>query len=88
MTVGMPEPGCFDTRFDIAMVDTLARRGEEQLVEMTSILDYAESRSLRREWLGRLRRRLLALQEKLPAHQRASEVTAADALASHLRAPR
>jgi hypothetical protein len=65
MAVGMPEPGCFDTRFDIPMVDSLTPRNEGQFIELASILAYAESRSLHREWLSRLRGRLLALQEKL-----------------------
>jgi hypothetical protein len=70
MAVGMPEPGCFDTPFDIAMVDTLTPRNEGQFLELASILDYAGGRSLRGEWLGRLRSRLLALQERRSDFQR------------------
>jgi len=58
LAAGMPSPPCFDTELDVRLITKLAILNTTQLAELQSIVDYAERRGIRAEWLTLLKIRL------------------------------
>jgi len=55
---GMVSPPCFDTALDVSLIRELAILNMPQLAELQSIVDYAERRGIRADWLTLLKIRL------------------------------
>jgi hypothetical protein len=58
LAVGVENPKCFDTPFDLSMIDGVTVRSASQLSELKTVLEYVETRGIAGEWVQRLRRRL------------------------------
>lgn len=58
LAVGIENPNCFDTPFDLSMIDGVTPHNSRQLDELRAILEYVEARAIAGEWVQRLRRRL------------------------------
>ena len=54
LAVGVDNPPCFETPFDISMIDHIQPINEVQVDELRSIIAYASSNSVEAEWVGRL----------------------------------
>lgn len=57
LAVGVESPECFDTPFDLGMIDRLVTDSEVPLLELGTIVEYAERRGNDAEWVQRLRHR-------------------------------
>jgi len=66
LAVGVTDPTCFDTPFDMSMIDGLEPHNETERAQLQSILDYATRHSRIEEWTIRLDNRLRALNAGRP----------------------
>lgn len=57
LAVGLESPECFDTPFDLCLIDRLVTESEVPLLELRTIVEYAERRGNSAAWVQRLRDR-------------------------------
>ena len=58
LAAGVENPKCFDTPFDLSMIDVVTPRNSRQLDELRAILGHVETHRITGEWVQRLRHRL------------------------------
>ena len=81
LAAGHGYPACFESPFDLTLIDTIPIRNDVQFIELQSIADFAEARNIDAEWLNRLNNRLKAYKHQLRAVKRREQlVTALEAV--------
>ncbi len=58
LAAGVENPKCFDTPFELSMIDGVTPHNSRQLDELRAILEHVEMRGIAGEWVQRLRHRL------------------------------
>jgi hypothetical protein len=77
LAVGEANPACFDGALDLSTIEGIPIRNHAQYMDLRSIVEYAEGRQAKAEWLVLLKRRLRRYLREAAAARRRERIAAA-----------
>jgi exopolysaccharide biosynthesis predicted pyruvyltransferase EpsI len=66
LSVGLPNPPCFDSEFNLSMIETISVSNQTQLLGFQNVLDFSKkNKTDNSEWFNRLQERVALLRNQL-----------------------